>query len=310
MIANIEALMALSTTGTMTRAATRLRITQSAVSKRIAALENELGLKLVEPAGRRVRLTPQGIRLLEKTAPFMAAIKEALLDETPLQGSQIVIGVSESILSSWGPQLLIDVKQAMPRLELTVNAHRSPVAIDHVRSGEYMLALAPGVGDQSSDLVSRILLEETMVIVPSGLKPFALADQEKISVITIEPHAATWRWLDRRIKRFSKAWDFTIEVEQTLQSFSCIAQMARCGFGHGLVPAGVVEALGIPSSRIICFPEPGLTRPVSLVGRSTTFSRPLVKTFYNALVEAVSSIPANAKPGGHPPLHRPSSSVF
>ena len=46
MIANLEALAALADLGTMTRAAARLRITQSAVSKRIAALEGELSLRL------------------------------------------------------------------------------------------------------------------------------------------------------------------------------------------------------------------------------------------------------------------------
>ena len=78
MIANIEALATLSELGTMTRAATRLRVTQSAVSKRIAALESQLGQKLVEPAGRGVRLTSYGVRLLDKTGPFMASLKEAL----------------------------------------------------------------------------------------------------------------------------------------------------------------------------------------------------------------------------------------
>jgi DNA-binding transcriptional LysR family regulator len=74
-IANIEALAALSELGTMTRAATRLRITQSAVSKRIAALEGHLGQSLIEPAGRGVRLTSHSVRLLDKTSPFMASLK-------------------------------------------------------------------------------------------------------------------------------------------------------------------------------------------------------------------------------------------
>jgi DNA-binding transcriptional LysR family regulator len=286
MIANIEALSALSESGTMTKAATRLRITQSAVSKRIAALENDLGQKLIEPVGRRVRLTPSGVRLLEKTGPFMVAMKEALMDETPIQGDRIVIGISESILSSWGPRVLAGIRKAVPRLELIVNAHRSPVAVDHVRSGEYMLALCAWVSDNTLDLKSETLFEETMVIVPSGLKPFHIPT--KLPVLTIEPHSATWTCLDRRIRSLSAKWKLEVEVEQTLQSFSCIAQMARCGFGHGLVPIGVTRALGIPSSSLIHFPDPGLTRPISLVGRSTTFARPLIKTFRSTLLEAIS----------------------
>ena len=55
MMDNLEALMALAECGTMSRAALRLSITQSAVSKRIANLQSQLGKRLVErsgPAGR------------------------------------------------------------------------------------------------------------------------------------------------------------------------------------------------------------------------------------------------------------------
>lgn len=68
MLDHIDTLATLADAGTMTRAATRLRLSQSSVSKRIAALEREVGRKLVEAQGRGVRLTPAGQRLLERTA--------------------------------------------------------------------------------------------------------------------------------------------------------------------------------------------------------------------------------------------------
>ena len=46
------------------RAATRLNLTQSAASRQIQALEDELGLRLFTRAGRRARLTPEGADLL------------------------------------------------------------------------------------------------------------------------------------------------------------------------------------------------------------------------------------------------------
>ena len=284
MIENIETLAALSETGTMTKAGTRLRISQSAVSKRIDALESALGRKLIEPVGRRVRLTAAGIQLLEKTAPFMAALKEAVADESPVQASRLVIGISESILSSWGSRVLAGVAKAVPQLELVINAHRSPVAIDHVRSGDYMLALC---ADRGADVKSEPLVDEPMVLVPSGLEPFQLRRDTTLPVITIEPHAATWVHLEPRIRALSVKWNIRIETEQTLQSFAGIAQMARCGFGHGLVPLGIARALGIPDPGLIHFPEPGLSRPIALVGRSTTFARPIVRSFHRILRKTI-----------------------
>lgn len=283
MIANLEALSALSETGTMTRAATQLRITQSAVSKRIAALEGETGQKLIEPMGRRVRLTPAGVRLLEKTRPFLTALKDAIADDVPTQGGRIVIGISESILCSWGPNLLAQVRTTIPDLEFTVNTHRSPVVIDQVRSGEYMLALCTSEQRDAPELKAELLYEEPMVIVPSNLEHFNLETQDILPILTIEPHSVTWRCLARRLRDQATQWPFKLEVEQTVQSFASIAQMARAGLGHGLVPIGVAQALAVPTDALIHFPSPRLTRPISLVGRSTTLASPLIKTFHNAM---------------------------
>ncbi len=285
MLANLEALSALSETGTMTRAATRLRITQSAVSKRIATLEIETGQKLIEPIGRRVRLTPAGMRLLEKTRPFLTALKDAIADNVPAQGGRIVIGISESILCSWGPKLLAQVRTTIPDLEFTVNTHRSPVVIDQVRSGEYMLALCTSEQRDTPELKTELLYEEPMVIVPSNLEPIDLNTQTTLSVLTIEPHSVTWRCLARRLREQAHTWPFKLEVAQTVQSFASIAQMACAGLGHGLVPIGVAQALAVPTNTLIHFPPPRLTRPISLVGRSSTMASPLIKTFHQAITQ-------------------------
>ena len=57
LLPEIDALMALQRFGTVSEAAVQLRLTQSAVSKRLRSLEDELGYRIVEPAGRKLRLT-------------------------------------------------------------------------------------------------------------------------------------------------------------------------------------------------------------------------------------------------------------
>ena len=287
MFTHIETLIALATTGTMTRAATHLRVTQSTVSKRLAALEHEVGQPLTEAHGRGVRLTPAGYRLLARVEPLVASLRQALHEEELQTGGRLIIGVSESILASWGPRVLARVRRNAPELELVVNAHRSPVAIERVRAGEYALAIAAGVSEEAPDLQAEILLEETMVLVPSGLKPLALVSGTTVPVLTIEPGSATWGLLQRRLRQHSKKWKFTIEVDRTLQSFTSIVQMARNGFGHGLVPEAVARALGIRPRQLVHFPTPNLTRPVSLIGRPTTLSLPLVQHFHQALKQSL-----------------------
>ncbi|WP_199451399.1 helix-turn-helix domain-containing protein, partial [Vibrio harveyi] len=64
LLEGIETLLVLAKEGTMSKAGTRLYISQSAVSKRIANLEKRLGKKLIEPAGRHIQLTTAALHLV------------------------------------------------------------------------------------------------------------------------------------------------------------------------------------------------------------------------------------------------------
>lgn len=293
MFEGLEALAALAEHGTMTRAATHLRLTQSAVSKRIHALEEWLGASVVEPAGRGVVVTPAGVRLLDRTAPLLAGLKAALDDQegNTAEEGVLVIGVSESILASWGPPALAAVRGQVPGLDFRVHAHRSPVAVDGVLAGEFSLGLVAGGQERAPGLVVHELREEEMVIVPSGLESLRVRRGAVIPVIGIEPASATGRALARRVHFLQREAGVELRVTQTLQSYACIVQLARCGFGHGLVPDGIARAMGVEAGQLVRLPKPGLRRPISLIGRRTTFDRPVVRRFHELLVHTLRTRP-------------------
>ena len=84
MIENLETLVTLSKTGTMMEAAaTVLKISQSAVSKRVAALERQYDRALIERRGRRVVLTAYGTRLVEKVTPLITELRSVFIEEPP-----------------------------------------------------------------------------------------------------------------------------------------------------------------------------------------------------------------------------------
>ncbi len=66
--------------GSITRAAEALYMTPSAVSQHMATLEREAGTDLLEPAGRSVRLTPAGERLVAHTEQVLAVLEQAQAD--------------------------------------------------------------------------------------------------------------------------------------------------------------------------------------------------------------------------------------
>src|SRR5687767_13341698 len=159
MFEQLTALAALAETGTMRAAGTKLHISQSAVSKRIASLESDLDKTLIERRGRHAYLTPEGERLLSRVQPLLSELR-ATLSEDAIEGrGRISIGVSESILGSWGAPLF--ARTQTPEMEIELHAHRSPVAVDMVRGGEYALALI-ALASAVPDLVSETLVREPM----------------------------------------------------------------------------------------------------------------------------------------------------
>src|SRR5499427_7644954 len=79
----LELLLELSRLGSMRAVAETMHVTTSTVSQQIAALAREAGTPLIEPSGRRVRLTPAGRRLADHAVTILAALEAARLDLDP-----------------------------------------------------------------------------------------------------------------------------------------------------------------------------------------------------------------------------------
>jgi DNA-binding transcriptional LysR family regulator len=284
MLENLETLVTLSKTGTMMETATVLKVSQSAVSKRIAALERFYDRALIERHGRRVVLTHHGTRLVEKVTPLISELRSVFLEDNALRRGKIIMGVSEAILASWGPRLFAKVRNRMPEVEFTFHAQRSPVVLDRIRSGEYMLGICTGSPDADTDLQSEVIRREAMVILPSGLEPLRYRPGDELDVITIESRSGAWRSIEEDMRRWS------LRRRVSLESFFSVAQMALAGFGHGLVPEGVARTLGVGEDDWISLRETGLHRPVWFVARKSMFSQPLVQNFYQAVSELAETV--------------------
>lgn len=281
MFDELEALFALKEMGTMGKAALRLRITQSAVSKRIQSLENRTGAPLTEATGRNVRLTEAAEKLLLHARPLLAELKSCLHSPSEEPARPLSMGVSESLLASFAPRALARVLARVPGLALELHAHRSPVIVEHVRSGRYQLGLCAEAG-APKELHSLFVAREPMVLIPSGLKPFRWVKGQDIEVLAIEPSSATWAGLSRQLAGFERASRIRLVVTRSLESFTAIAQLARAGFGHALVPFGVATALGL-GKRALLLPGPGLMRELTLIGRRSVLAQPRVARAIPAL---------------------------
>ena len=281
MIEQLEALRALKDEGTTARAAVRLRVTQSAVSKRIAALQAEVGVPLIETAGRGVRLTPAGERLLDGALPLLAALRDVVGGLGAARSSTVLrFAASESLLSAWLPEVLAKALARTPDVRIELHAHRGPVLVERVRSGDYDLAACVAAG-APRDVVEREMGDEPMAIVPSRLDRKALAGADRIEAWTIEERSLTGQILAARLRQRTRPWKVDVAIVARLESFASLVQVARAGLAHALVPRGLALSMGVPASSLVDLP--GLTRPLALVARQRTLERPAVASFVRAL---------------------------
>src|SRR3954449_2055964 len=119
----LRLLLELSRLGSMHEVAAELRTTTSSVSQGIAALAREVGSPLLEPDGRRVRLTPAGRRLADHAVTILAAVEAARLDLDPSAEPAGVVkvgGFATAIRTSLLP-VVAELAESHPRVSVVVN---------------------------------------------------------------------------------------------------------------------------------------------------------------------------------------------
>ena len=276
MLDGIEALIALEKFGTVSEAATRLRLTQSAVSKRLHALQQAVGYKVVEPHGRRLRLTAPGQRLLERARPLVAELR-ALANPADVDAvASLSMVLADSIAASWGPALVRRAQEAVSGITVDLHAHRSVLLIESLRLGRYHIGLSTDV-PTARDLVRHPVIDEPLVLVYERCGRKARDDRP---LVTIETGSATWRTLEPVLRRDHP--ELLRRPRVGVESFSAAVQMVRAGYGDGLVPLGLVRALQL--DRRCYRPVEGVARKVALFTRKTLNQTPGFAAFRDVLI--------------------------
>lgn len=141
----------------MREVADDLGVTTSTVSQQIAALTREVGTPLLEPVGRRVRLTPAGQRLADHAVTILAAIDAAKSDLDPTTdpvGTVRVAGFATAIRRSLVP-LIADLSRNHPHVRLRIHEHEPLEALHLLSRDEFDLVLtydynlAPALADST-----------------------------------------------------------------------------------------------------------------------------------------------------------------
>lgn len=228
----------------VTRAAKKLHLTQSAMSSRVAMLEQELGVLLLDRRDKQFRITQAGQRFFghaERLLELQSEIK-AEMGTTAVQPVVLRVGAFESASHSWLMDWVRSVHQANPMLALELTVETSPVLVDLLSRGVLDLAIAAlpatGTGVRSMSLPSmRMAFVGHAQLHHSGhWTATDLAEQE---IITFQrgsqPQVALLDLLNRAGAEPTRI--------HHVSSISAMSQLVEDGLGIATLPTLVLQRL-------------------------------------------------------------------
>lgn len=268
----LRTFVAVARLGSFSAAATELGYTQAAVSQQIAALENDLKTQLL--TRRPVAPTEAGTRLLEHAEPILLRLDAARADVTRMTktpAATLTIGVTPLAgATATLAAALADLRNHMPRLEITVRTvARQQIAIAAAR-GELDLALTDGLTAPDDSLPEQVPVtaigiseENVRVVLPAG-HPLATRATVRLPDLT----DARWIEADKvapplaEIRRHAGTEGFRSSLRYTGTDVMTLLNLATAGHGLTLLPGQVLSNSGITSVQVA---QPRLTHRVELI---------------------------------------------
>jgi DNA-binding transcriptional LysR family regulator len=249
----LRILLELSRLGSMRAVSDEMGITTSTVSQQVAVLAREAGTALIEPDGRRIRLTPAGRRLAEHSVTILAAVEAARLDLDPdaePAGSLRVAGFATAIRRSLLP-ILAEIAQTHPAVRMLIHEHEPAEAFALLATDAIDLALtydynlAPARFDPS--LQARPMWTVPWSLgVPAGSRAENYWDHDWI----VNSRNTADETVVRTLASIGGA---TPRIVHQADSLALVQDLIVAGLGVGLLPADQPTIAGV---RLVPLDEP------------------------------------------------------
>ena len=251
----LEIIRAIADSGSFTAAGAKLHVSQSAISRQILLLEDELGEPVFHRIGRRIRITPAGESLLQLSHRVFQDLQDtvsAISDkQESLNGTMRLVGGMTVCLYVF-PALLAEMRRIHPHLDLKITVGTAERSIAMLRSGLGDLGLITLPVD-AVDLVSVPVLEEELLLVTYPAHPLAKkksitpADLNRQHFIVFETGSITRKLVEEFFTREHIKPEIVMETENV----EIIKAMVRHGLGISIIPWQAAAA-DVRSKQLAC----------------------------------------------------------
>jgi DNA-binding transcriptional LysR family regulator len=251
----LEIIRAIADSGSFTAAGEKLHVSQSAISRQILLLEDELGEAVFHRIGRRIRITPAGESLLQLSHRVFRDLQDtvaAISDkQESLRGTLRLVGGMTVCLYVF-PTLLAEVRRVHPNIDLKITVGGTERSVAMLRSGAGDLGLLT-VPIEAADLVSVPVLREDLLLVTYPRHPLAkqkqitAADLNRQAFILFETGSITRQLVNEFFGREGIEADIVMETENV----EIIKAMVRNGLGISIIPWQAAAA-DVRTKQLFC----------------------------------------------------------
>src|SRR5271154_6456318 len=218
-IDQLETFLAVGTYGGFHRAAGALRISQPAVSARIRALEDSLGVKLFARTGGSLSVSAAGKALRPHAEQLLRDVAKArqAVHEQPSTGGTLSIAAALSVCTYFLPDVMKDYQAANPKIMVSLRSGTSVQVLKMVLDGEAEIGVARSLNHPEVETMT--LRDDPLILVGHPKHPAAqrrrvrLEDVESMPLIFFDRGSSDWTLTQGLFRRVGQLPNTVLEVE-------------------------------------------------------------------------------------------------
>lgn len=263
---HLHAFIAIAETGSFSSAAERLHLTQPAISKRIAILEEQLNAKLFDRVGRQVSLTQVGLYLLPKAKNILQEVITTQRIIADLKGEisgKLSIATSHHIGLHRLPPYLREYSRRYPEVKLDLHFLDSEQAYNEVLQGRFDLAVITLAQEEDKRVRADTIWTDQLRFVAAPTHP--LAGKFDLSLADLTPYQAimpdTNTYTTRLIKELFDREQQSLEITMVTNHLDTIKMMLTLGLGWGVLPETMIDT----ELCVLEVKHPPLSRPLGCI---------------------------------------------
>ncbi len=242
----LTAFMAVAETGSFSAAAERLYITQPAISKRIALLEQQLDARLFDRVGRQIKLTEAGNALMPRARQVLMDVEDmarAIHDLSGEVSGKLRIGTSHHIGLHRLPPVLRQFSRDYPKVTLDIHFIDSEEAWEGVLHGELEMGVVTLPPQPDERLHSKVIWQDPLVFMCAPEHP--LARQENLTLEALTGHSAILpspvTFTRGIVERLFDEHNLKLDIAMSTNYLETIHMMVSIGLGWSVLPATMVD---------------------------------------------------------------------